>query len=71
MAVARVRRWGNSLAVRLRKEDVERRGITEGDFIRFDVVKVVRPRGLSLQDLPTFKDEDPRASVNHDRYLYG
>ncbi len=27
--------------------------------------------GLDLEDLPTFADEDPKASVRHDKYLYG
>ncbi len=68
--IARVRRWGNSLAVRLRKEELERAGVSEGDLVRVEVVKVVKGK-LDLDTLPTFKDPDPRASVRHDEYLYG
>ncbi len=68
--IARVRRWGNSLAVRLRKDELERSGVNEGDLIRVEIVKV-SGQGMDLDSLPTFKDPDPRASVRHDEYLYG
>ena len=69
--IARVRRWGNSLAVRLRRQDIDRVGISDGDLVRVEIAKVTRPRSLGLDDLPTFEDTDPKASVRHDRYLYG
>ena len=68
--IARVRRWGNSLAVRLRKDELDRSGVSEGDLVRLEVVKVAK-RKLDLGSLPTFRDPDPRASVRHDEYLYG
>lgn len=69
--IARVRRWGNSLAIRLRKDDLGEAGVSEGDLVKVEIVKVVATDESDLSDLPTFKDKDPRASVNHDRYLYG
>ena len=69
--IARVRRWGNSLAIRLRKDDLGEVGVSEGDLVKVEIVKVAASDESDLSDLPTFKDEDPRASVNHDRYLYG
>ena len=69
--LAQVKRWGNSLALRLRKKDLERTGISEGDVVRVEIVKVARPGFLDLDSLPTFEDPDPKASVRHDKYLYG
>ncbi len=68
---ARVRRWGNSLAIRLRKDDVGEVAVSEGDLVKVEIIKVATADASDLSDLPTFKDEDPRASVNHDKYLYG
>lgn len=69
--LARVRRWGNGLALRVRKKDLEKAGISEGDVVRVDVRRVARIGSSDLERLPTFEDADPRASVNHDKYLYG
>lgn len=69
--MAKVKRWGNSLAVRLRKEELDRAGIREGDVVKVEVVKVTKRGKVDLSDLPTFTDPDPRASVRHDEYLYG
>ncbi len=68
--LAKVRRWGNGLALRVHKNDLESAGIAEGDTVQ---IEVTRPpgRGIDLGSLPTFEDEDPRASQRHDRYLYG
>jgi len=69
--IARVRRWGNSLAVRLRKEDVEEAGVSDGDLVTVEIVRVAKTDSVDLDGLPTFADDNPRASVEHDRYLYG
>ena len=69
--LARVRRWGNSLAVRLRRSDTEMAGVSEGDLVQVRIVRVAKGRGLDLTTLPTIEDPDPKASVDHDRYLYG
>ena len=69
--LTRVRRWGNGLAVRLRKGDVEAAGIAEGDVVKVELAKVTKKGKVRLRDLPTFDDPDPRASVRHDEYLYG
>ena len=69
--LARVRRWGNSMAVRLRKSELEMAGVSEGDLVRIQIEKVAKGRGLDLSTLPVIQDPDPKASVNHDRYLYG
>ena len=67
--IARVRRWGNSLALRLRKPDLERMGIADGDLVKVEILRVAKMGPLSF-DLPTFEDSDRRASVHHDKYLY-
>ena len=52
------------------RADLETAGIAEGDVVQIELTR--RPdRGLDLEGLPTFEDEDPRASLRHDRYLYG
>jgi len=67
--LAKVRRWGNGLALRVHKDDLESAGVSEGDVGQIELAR--RPdRGLDLKVLPTFEDEDPRASLRHDRYLY-
>jgi len=68
---AKVRRWGNGLALRVHRKDLESAGVGEGDVVQVELIRP-RERGrLDLESLPTFEDEDPRASVRHDRYLYG
>jgi len=69
--LARVRRWGNSLAIRLRKSELEMAGVAEGDLVKIKIEKVAKGGGLDLSTLPGIRDPDPKASVNHDRYLYG
>lgn len=69
--IARVRRWGNGLALRVRKKDLEAAGIEEGELVRVTVTKTRRGGDLDLESLPTFRDRDSKASVRHDRYLYG
>ena len=59
------------MAVRLRKADADMAGVAEGDLVQVTIVRVARGRGLDLSTLPTIEDPDPKASVNHDRYLYG
>ena len=67
--LAKVRRWGNGLALRVHKEDLESAGVAEGDVVQIELAR--RPeRGLDLKSLPTFMDDDPKASLRHDRYLY-
>ncbi len=68
--LAKVRRWGNGLALRVHKSDLESAGIAEGDVVLIELTRVPH-RGLDLGSLPTFEDKDPRASLRHDRYLYG
>jgi len=59
------------MAVRLRKSELEMAGVSEGDLVRIQIEKVAKGRGLDLSTLPVIQDPDPKASVNHDRYLYG
>ena len=68
---AKVRRWGNGLALRVHKKDLESAGISDGDVVQVELVRPRESGRLDLKSLPTFEDEDPRASVRHDRYLYG
>jgi bifunctional DNA-binding transcriptional regulator/antitoxin component of YhaV-PrlF toxin-antitoxin module len=57
---ADVRRWGNSLAVRLPAGLAESLGIREGDRVRIQVTKVPRGR-VDLSGLPKFHDRDLRS----------
>ena len=68
---AKVRRWGNGLALRVHKKDLESAGIGEGDVVQVELIRPRESGRLDLNSLPTFEDEDPRASVRHDSYLYG
>ena len=68
---AKVRRWGNGLALRVHKKDLESAGIGEGDVVQVELIRSGESGRMDLNSLPTFEDEDPRASVRHDRYLYG
>jgi nitrogen fixation protein len=67
---AKVRRWGNGLALRVHKKDLESVGIREGDVVQVELIPPREGGRLDLNSLPMFEDEDPRASVRHDRYLY-
>lgn len=69
--LAEVKRWGNSLAVRLKKTDLDRLGVREGDTIRIMVQRIPTRGRVDLSGLPTFEDPDPHASENHDKHLYG
>lgn len=69
--IVRVRRWGNSLAVRLRSELLAKAGISEGDLVRVEVTKASPAKPPGGDAIPTFEDPDPKASIHHDRYLYG
>ncbi|TMA04052.1 MAG: hypothetical protein E6J93_08480 [Methanobacteriota archaeon] len=68
---AKVRRWGNGLALRVHKKDLESAGVGEGDVVQVELIRLRESGRLDLRSLPVFEDEDPRASVRHDRYLYG
>lgn len=67
--LAKVRRWGNGLALRVHKDDLESAGVAEGDVVQIELTRRPDP-GLDLKNLPSFEDDDPRASQRHDRYLY-
>ena len=69
--IAKVRRWGNGLALRVVKEDLESQGVSEGDVVQVELTRLPQRQSMDLKRLPTFADKDTRASVRHDRYLYG
>ena len=46
-----IRKWGNSYALRLRKADVERLGLREGQPV---TARLVRPGRIDLGKVPTF-----------------
>ncbi len=69
--LAKVRRWGNSLAVRIPKQAASKLRISEGDIVTLEISeKRYGERGVDLHNLPTFQDEDREASLHHDQYLY-
>lgn len=69
--LAKVRRWGNGLALRVHKRDLDSAGVAEGDVVQVELVRSPERGRLDLTSLPTFEDKDKRASVRHDRHLYG
>ena len=46
-------------------------GISEGDLVRVDVARASPAMPGGVDTIPTFEDPDPKASIHHDRYLYG
>ena len=68
---ARVRRWGNGLALRIRKRDLEAAGVSEGNIVEVRISRLSASGTIDLEAMPMFQDSDRLASVNHDRYLYG
>ncbi len=69
--IAEVKRWGNSLAIRLTRGDLREHGLREGDMVKVSIERVVPEGRVDLKGLHTFHDDDERASEKHDRYLYG
>ena len=69
--IAKVRRWGNGLALRVLRKDLESQGVSEGDVVQLELTRVSVRGRIDLTTLPTFEDKDPRTSLRHDRYLYG
>lgn len=69
--ISKIKKWGNSLAIRLTKKELEEYGLKEGDEVKIKIEKV-KPEGeVDLSSLPTFSEEDKKASEKHDKYLYG
>ena len=68
--ISEVKKWGNSLAIRLPKNEVTEFGVKEGDQIKITIEKIVPNEEIDLSDLPYFTDTDKRVSEHHDRYLY-
>ncbi len=68
--ISEVKKWGNSLAVRLLKNELSEFGIQEGDQIKITIEKIVPKDEIDLLDLPLFIDTDKQVSEQHDRYLY-
>lgn len=68
--IAKVKKWGNSFAIRLTKKELEELDLKKGDEVKIEIKKIDL-ENVDLEDLPTFSDEDERASEHHDRYLYG
>ena len=68
--ISEVKKWGNSLAVRLLKNELSEFGVKEGDQIKITIEKIVPKDEIDLLDLPLFIDTDKQVSEQHDRYLY-
>lgn len=68
--ISEVKKWGNSLAVRLSKNELDEYCIQEGDKIKITIEKIVPEKDIDLSDLPLFIDDDKKVSEQHDIYLY-
>src|SRR2546426_8488511 len=60
--LAKVRRWGNGLALRVHKRDLESAGVAEGDVVQVELIRSPERGRLDLASLPTFEDDDKRAN---------
>jgi hypothetical protein len=58
--IADVRRWGNSLAVRIPADEAEALGIREGDRIKFTAQKVPSTGKVDVSHAPFFRTTDER-----------
>jgi hypothetical protein len=68
--ISEVKKWGNSLAIRLSKNELDEHCIKEGDKIKVTVEKIVPQDEVDLSDIPLFIDADTKVSEDHDVYLY-
>lgn len=68
---AGVRRWGNSLAIRIPADLAESLGLKEGDEVKVQVTKVPK-RKVDLSGAPVFRDPEGRTDIseNHDEIVY-
>jgi len=59
------------LALRIRREDLEAAGVSEGDIVEVWVSRRSASGTIDLEAMPMFQDADRLVSLHHDRYLYG
>jgi len=69
--LGKVQRWGNSFAVRIPKNEVDRLGLGEGSTVDVSLRPVATTDRIDISDRPTFRDRDPRLSLHVDDVLYG
>ncbi|HUR62133.1 MAG TPA: hypothetical protein VM286_07195 [Candidatus Thermoplasmatota archaeon] len=67
---ATVKKWGNSYAIRLTKQDLARAGLSVGQQIEFNLRPLPTKR-VDLSGLPVVHDSATDVSARHDAYLYG
>ena len=59
MTEAKIKRWGNSLALIIPKEIVKREDLTEGDMVKLEVSKEKRVNAFGMfKGGPSFSKED-------------
>ncbi|MEA1994301.1 MAG: hypothetical protein U9N35_07920 [Euryarchaeota archaeon] len=69
--MAKIKKWGNSLAVRLTKKELKEYGLKEGDEVKIKIEKVKPEDKVDLSNIPTFSETNKKVSEHHDKYLYG
>lgn len=69
--IGRLQRWGNSLAVRIPKDEVDRLGLGEGSTVDVHLRPAVAEGRVDISDRPTYRDPDPNLSMKVDEILYG
>lgn len=67
--IGRLQRWGNSLAVRIPKDEVDRLGLGEGSTVDVSLRPTVAEGRVDISDRPTYRDPD--LSMKVDEILYG
>jgi antitoxin MazE len=68
---ADVRRWGNSLAIRIPSEEAEALGIKEGEQVKVRLQRI--PKGkVDISNAPVFHDPEGRTDLSerHDDIVY-
>src|SRR5438093_961825 len=64
--LAKVRRWGNGLALRVHKRDLESAGVAEGDVVQVELIRSPERGLLDVRSLPPFAHKDKQASPRGD-----
>ncbi len=68
--IAEIKKWGNSLAIRLTGKELREHGLKEGDKVKIRIEKVKPEDEIDLTNIPTFSETDNKVSERHDSYLY-
>lgn len=69
--IGRLHRWGNSFAIRIPKDEVDRLGLGEGSAVDVNLRPAPATGRVDISDRPTYRDPDRNLSTRVDDILYG